>query len=167
MEKIRKITSEDNIAIAKIIRQNLENFGLDVPGTAYFDPELDKLSEYYENNTDSRAYYILENDAGEIIGGIGFAEFPMIPDCAEIQKLYLSNAAKGRGLGRLMLEYAEKKAAEAGYSRLYLETHSCLTAAIRLYEKCGYREIPRPDFVEHSMMDRFYTKELKPYRSDR
>ena len=38
------ITEDDDAAIAAIIRANLERYHLDIPGTAYFDPELDHLS---------------------------------------------------------------------------------------------------------------------------
>lgn len=43
----RTITAADDAALAKIIRTNLEQLQLDIPGTAYFDPELDHMSQYY------------------------------------------------------------------------------------------------------------------------
>ena len=160
MEQIRQITSADESKIADIIRTNLKTYHLDIPGTAYYDPELEHLSEYYNAVPDKRAYFVAEDDTGRIIGGVGIAEFSAIESCAEIQKLYLSDAAKGKGLGRRLLEYAEKQARQMGFERLYLETHSSLVAAIRLYEKLGYREIEKPDFIFHSTMDLFYVKSL-------
>ena len=148
--KIRTITAADNPAIAEIIRTNLKKFHLDIPGTAYFDPELDCLSEYYSALPEKRAYFIAEGD--EIIGGAGVAEFEGIDCCAEIQKLYLTDAAKGKGLGKLLMRTAENFARSKNYKRLYLETHSDLTAAIHLYEKLGFKEIIRPEFVLHSTM---------------
>ena len=47
-----------------------------------------------------------------------------------------------------------------GYRQIYLETHSRLRAAIHLYQRCGYREIPRPAWVVHGTMDRFFIKRL-------
>ena len=44
---IRPITAADDPAIAGIIRRNLEHYHLDIPGTAYFDKELDSLSRFY------------------------------------------------------------------------------------------------------------------------
>ena len=35
----RKIEAADDAEIARIIRSNLEKLGLNIPGTAYFDPE--------------------------------------------------------------------------------------------------------------------------------
>ena len=41
--KYRKIKEADDQKIAEIIRENLQRLHLDIPGTAYFDPELDHL----------------------------------------------------------------------------------------------------------------------------
>ena len=50
MLKYRRINSADDEAIASIIRANLEKLHLNIPGTAYFDPELDHLSVYYNSD---------------------------------------------------------------------------------------------------------------------
>lgn len=160
MYRIEPICAEDDEKIATIVRGNLEHYGLDIPGTAYFDPELDHLSAFYNNLPDSRIYFILKDPQGQVAGGIGLAEFPHFARCAEIQKLYLTDREKGKGLGRLLLERAEKQAVEMGYRRLYLETHSNLKEAIVLYEKMGYKLLPKPDFVVHTTMNQFYMKEL-------
>ena len=81
-------------------------------------------------------------------------------DTAELQKLYLVDCAKGSGLGYELIELIEKKMREAGFKQSYLETHDNLQAAIHLYEKCGYKEIPRPKEVGHSAMNRFFVKGL-------
>ena len=158
--RTRLITPSDDFTIAEIIRFNLKKFNLDVPGTAYFDPELEHLSRYYSDSPDKRAYFIAEDESNQIIGGIGVAEFENIDMCAEIQKLYLTDAAKGKGTGKMLMQTAELFAKEAGYQKLYLETHSKLITAIKLYEKLGFREIERPGFVLHSTMNKFYLKNL-------
>ena len=100
------------------------------------------------------------NDADEIIGGVGLAEFEPFDDCAELQKLYLTDSAKGRGLGYELIRLIEKKAVELSYRRIYLETHDNLQAAIHEYVKSGFHEIGRPEAVVHSTMNRFFLKEL-------
>ena len=47
LETIRLITEKDDQAIADIIRKSLEKFHLDIPGTVYFDPQLDHLSSVF------------------------------------------------------------------------------------------------------------------------
>lgn len=152
---IRPITPEDDAALAAILRHNLRQFHLDIPGTAYFDPEVDHLSAFYLAQP-RRAYFVAADSRGQVLGGAGLAPFAPIPGWAELQKLYLSDAAKGRGLGRLLTQTVLDRARQAGYQTLYLETHSNLQAAIALYEKMGFQPIPRPDCVFHSTMDRFY-----------
>lgn len=157
---IRPITSADNAEIAQIIRENLKAYHLDIPGTAYFDPELDCLSAFYSARPDKRAYFVAAYDDGTVIGGVGVAEFTGFDRCAEIQKLYLSDPAKGKGLGKRLMQTAEEFARSAGYDNLYLETHSNLEAAMGLYEKLGFRQIEKPVAVLHSTMNRFYRKRI-------
>lgn len=94
------------------------------------------------------------------IGGIGLAELDFMDDTAELQKLYLTDAAKGQGLSYKLIELVEDAAINKGYKRMYLETHTNLKTAIHVYEKCGYKLIERPKEVVHSSMNRFYLKEL-------
>ena len=158
MHKYREMTEADNEAVAALVRDNLKQFGLDIPGTVYFDDLLDRLSDYY--GTKERRYFVIEDEAGKIIGGIGFAGFEPMKDTAELQKLYLIDSAKGSGLGYELIKLIEDKMREAGYKQSYLETHDNLQAAIHIYEKCGYKEIERPKEVIHSTMNRFFLKAL-------
>lgn len=158
MLNFREITPADDEAIARIIRVNLKARGLDIPGTVYFDTILDHLSDFYLNTPQS-FYYILQEDE-EVIGGVGLSVFEGIENTAELQKLYLSDEVKGRGLGKDLISHIENKAREMGFKKMYLETHTNLDIAIKLYEKVGYIQIDRPDCVNHSTMNRFYIKEL-------
>ena len=154
---IREITSADNAAIAAIIRKNLEDAGLAILGTAYFDEALDRCSDIY--GKDDARYYVYTKE-GKVVGGIGFARFLSSPDTAELQKLYLDDSVKGMGLGYKLIEHVEEAMRQAGFSKSYLETHDNLQAAIHIYKKCGYREIERPAEVGHSTMNRFFIKDL-------
>ena len=151
------IEPHQDAAMAAIVRAALKEHGLDKPGTAYFDASLDHLSAYYDRP--GRAYYVLL-DGETVVGGVGVAEFEDLPGCCELQKLYLAPAFHGRGLGSQMIRYIEDRARELGYHQIYLETHTALGAALRAYERAGYRSIPRPSSVIHTTMDRFYLKEL-------
>ena len=157
---IRPITPADDAVIARIIRENLKAHHLDIPGTAYFDPELTCLSGFYRAKPDKRAYFIAANQEGAVIGGVGIAEFEGLPNCAELQKLYLCDGEKGKGYGKLLMQAAADFARSAGYKCLYLETHTNLEAAIGLYEKMGFRRIEKPEAILHSTMNRFYRKRI-------
>ena len=160
MLKYRRITAADDEAIAKIVRTNLEKLHLNIPGTAYYDPELDHLSVYYNGTPTKRCYFIALDEAERVIGGVGIAEFDGIEGCAEMQKLYLDDSAKGKGYSKELVAVAENWAKGAGYKKLYLETHSNLTVAMKLYEKLGFKQIEKPSCVVHGTMDHFYLKSL-------
>lgn len=157
---IRPITADDDAAIAAIIRDNLRAVHLDIPGIAYFDPELDHLSTFYNAEPTKRTYYIVTDENGTVIGGVGFAEFPGVKNCAELQKLYLADSVKGYGYSHQLMQTVENGARAAGYQKLYLETHTSLAIACALYEKHGYQSIPQPVPTAHTTMNRFYMKKL-------
>ena len=153
----RPLAAEYDADLAALIRKILKKHALDIPGTAYFDMSLDHLSAYYDRP--GRAYFVLDRE-GRAAGGAGFAECSLFPEACELQKLYLAESLQGQGLGRALLQQAEKEAALSGYRRMYLETHSNLAAAIGLYFAEGFAEIARPESVVHTTMDRFFIKDL-------
>ena len=63
---LRPMEVRDNPAVAQLIRTSLEEFGLDKPGTVYFDSHLDHLTDYYQQQERS-AYFVLE-DEGQLVG---------------------------------------------------------------------------------------------------
>ena len=160
MLKYRKIQPADDASMAKIIRSNLEKLHLNLPGTAYFDPELDHLSAYYNSNPEQRTYFVVVGADGQVIGGVGIAEFEGIEACAELQKLYLDDSAKGKGYGKDLMRLAEDWARSAGYKNLYLETHTNLSVAVQLYEKMGFQPVEKSRSTQHTTMNRFYLKKL-------
>ncbi|GAO99301.1 GNAT family N-acetyltransferase [Fructobacillus ficulneus] len=155
MVKIRTIQSSDDTALHQIIQSSLKSFGLDIKGTAYFDPELGHLSHFYDVQ-ENREYFVATSDENEIYGGAGIAEFNSADGVAELQKLYLNEAGQGQGLSYQLLDKVVAFAKAAGYKTLYLETHHKLKAAIHLYQKYGFQEIDGPlAGSEHSTMDHF------------
>ncbi len=60
---------------------------------------------------------------------------------AELKRMYVVPAARGRGLSRVLLAELERRAVEAGRRRLVLETGIRQPEAIGLYASSGYTEI--------------------------
>lgn len=65
------------------------------------------------------------------------------PGDAEMKRLYVVPAARGRGLARAMVAELERSAREAGRRRMVLETGTRQPEAIGLYTSLGYRPIPK------------------------
>ena len=59
----------------------------------------------------------------------------------ELSKMGVSPEEHGKGIGYLLGTSIIKKAKELGARNLFLETHSSLIPAIRLYEKLGFKKI--------------------------
>ena len=159
MITFREIKKEDDKALALLIRTNLKANALDIPGTVYFDDNLDHLSDFYLSER-SKRFYLIAIEGDKLIGGIGLAKLDFIENCCELQKLYISDEYKGQGLSYKLIKMIEDKAGQMGYEKIYLETHNNLKVAIHAYERCGYKEIERPAGVVHSTMDRFFLKTL-------
>jgi GNAT superfamily N-acetyltransferase len=62
---------------------------------------------------------------------------------AEIRRMYVVPAARGRGFSRLVLAGLEDEAQSLAYSAVRLETGDRQPEAIRLYETAGYEPIER------------------------
>ncbi len=140
--EIRQILPEDDPFLAKIVRDALEDFGANLPGTVYFDPTTDHLSEVF--NTKGSKYFVALLDR-TIVGGGGYYPTAGLPDkTCELVKMYINNQYRGKGIGKLLLEYSMKYASDDGYESMYLETLPQLQQAVGLYEKYGFSKLNGP-----------------------
>jgi putative acetyltransferase len=155
---IREIKKEDNAKVKEIIQNSLESLGLALPGTAYFDPQLNDLHQYYKNLEHAK-YWVVEME-GEVVGGIGIAPFNEHDKVCELQKLYLISKAQGIGLGKKLMETA-LSFASIHYAKCYLETTLELKTACKLYERFGFTLLDEPlSGSDHSAMNAWYLKDL-------
>ncbi len=79
---------------------------------------------------------------------------------AEIKRMYVAPAARGRGLARDMLGRLERTARDAGAEAIILETGRVQPEAIGLYESWGYTPIPGFGFHRSSPLTRCYGKAM-------
>lgn len=62
---------------------------------------------------------------------------------ASIANIAVSPEFQGRGVGRALIELAEREAKEKSYSELHLATHVLLEENISLYKYFGWKETSR------------------------
>ena len=60
---------------------------------------------------------------------------------AEIKRMYVAPGARGRGLGRQLLEALEEEARSLGYARIRLDTGARQPEARAMYERAGYHAV--------------------------
>lgn len=63
------------------------------------------------------------------------------PDTAEIKRMYVQPAARGRGLGRALLDRMIEGAETAGYERIRLDSARFMREAQALYRANGFEDI--------------------------
>jgi RimJ/RimL family protein N-acetyltransferase len=74
---------------------------------------------------------------------IGCGAFRRLEDgSAEIKRMYVVPARRGRGVGKILIETLERAARSQGVERLVLETGARQPEAIALYERAGFTVIP-------------------------
>ena len=93
-------------------------------------------------------------------GGVAF-----FGDYAEVKRMYVRAASRGRGIAQALLARVESEASSVGIRTMRLETGIRQPAAVRLYERAGYR--PCDAFGDYVVMaptaiatSLFYEKQL-------
>lgn len=137
---IREIQPADNRLIASVIRSVLEEHGVNRPGTAYFDESLNCMSDFYRA---ANSTYLVALDNGKLVGGAGaYPTEGLPPGICELVKMYLLPQARGRGLGKALIEKCISFARQKVYTHMYLETMPELQAAVKVYEMLGFALLP-------------------------
>lgn len=137
---IRNIKTEDNVELARIIRESLVEFDVPKIGTVYSDPDTDRLYQLFEEAPGS-SYFVAEED-GALIGGCGVYPTLGLPTgYAELVKLYLTAATRGKGIGKLLMDKCYEAAKHLGYTHLYLESFPQLAKAVSMYGKAGFKPL--------------------------
>jgi putative acetyltransferase len=139
---IRKIKSEDNSEIERIIKSVLTEHGVNKPGTAYYDESLRRMYEFYSSG--QSIYFVAESEEGILGGGGVYPTEGLPPDTCELVKMYILPQARGKGLGKLLLNQCIEFAKQQGYKKMYLETMDELKQAVKMYEKTGFTILSGP-----------------------
>ena len=156
---LRPIESRDDAAVAAIIRAVMPEFGAVGDGFAINDPEVDWMSRAYAEPRS--AYFVIERDS-TVIGGGGIAPLSGGDEgTCELRKMYFLPEARGIGAGTAMMARCLQAARDAGFARCYLETLGGMDAAMRLYERSGFRRIDAPlGDTGHGGCNTFYLLDL-------
>lgn len=141
--RIRLIEKADNEKIAATIRKVIIEMGAPKVGTAYEDEELEAMFEAYQK--DRFIYFVVEHE-NEVLGGAGIAPLKNEdPSICELQKMYFLKEARGRGLGKQMIQKCIDFAKASNFEQCYIETMPNMQDAQKLYIKTGF------EYIDHAM----------------
>lgn len=88
---------------------------------------------------------------GEIVGTVALKHHG--EGTYELTKMAVTERCQGAGIGRELMLASIESFEKSGGTRLFLESHSSLLAAITLYESAGFSHVPRPKPSEYRRAD--------------
>jgi len=139
---IRPVEKKDNQRLAAIIREVFREHDAPREGTVFSDPSTDRLYELFLEPRSVLWVAVINNEPAGCCGIYPSEGLP--PDCAELVKFYLSAEARGKGIGKELLQKCIRSAIESGYRKLYLEGLPHFAKAIGIYEKAGFVNLNKP-----------------------
>ena len=137
----RPATNDDLLAIRAVLFSVRCEFGV-VDETGTSDKDLNDIEQnYFEGG--GMFEVIVDRRSNRIVGCAGLR--PRSRHRAELCKMYILQSARGRGLGKRLLEDLLAAARRGGFTEVWLETNSTLTVATSLYEKYGFQPVDPDD----------------------
>jgi GNAT superfamily N-acetyltransferase len=132
------------------------------------DSECEALGAFladriYEFNANVTGYFdgmllggCIRNDAGDVVAGLNGHTWG---GCCELSNVWVDERYRGRGLGTVLLRYAEAEAAARGCVQVVLATHSF--QAPGFYEQLGYERKYAIEGRPTAYADIIYVKALR------
>jgi GNAT superfamily N-acetyltransferase len=114
--------------------------------------ELDAFLNDIVGGEENRTQYVPYNQLNDIhdvivaydnnipIGCASFKKYDA--ECAEVKRVFIRQAYRGKGISKKLMQLLEEKAKENRYTYLVLESGEPLVEAMRLYHSIGYEAIP-------------------------
>lgn len=140
MARIRPAAAPDAEAIARIYNQGIDERS----STFETEPRAAADVELWLTSADRLPVLVAEDDdGGELLGWariIAYSDRSAYSGVGEVS-VYVHAAARGRGLGRALLEALEQRARELEYWKLVGKLFTDNAASAALVERCGWRTV--------------------------
>lgn len=124
-------------ATAALFRAYAKSLNIDLRPQG-FQKELDALPGPY---APPAGEIMLAKTGDHVLGCIALKPLDG-PRVAEIKRLYVRDQARGKGLGRTLVQAILEIANERGYAEVKLDTLPHMQAAIALYRSFGFVDVP-------------------------
>lgn len=137
---IQPATTPADLAAAKgLFTAYVESLPIDI---AYqnFQDELATLPGKYAASRGGVLLLARRSLGDDPIGCIALRALPT-PGCCEMKRLYVTDAGRGSGVGRLLVQKAVDAARGLGYKEIRLDTLPTMSAALKLYGGFGFKQI--------------------------
>lgn len=138
---LRDATAADLAAITRIYAEAVER------GTASYElvaPDEDEMAGRLQSITrQGYPYIVAVNATGEVEGYAYASAFRTRPAYRWLveDSIYLAPEARGRGIGKLLLEALVRRATELGFRQMVAVIGGASLASIAVHRSCGFREV--------------------------
>ena len=136
MSDVRVAGAEDATVVADLLIAFRDWIGYATPPDETVRSTVAKLIE------DPNTLYLLAGDVGLAQLRFRLSAWTGVEDCW-LEDVFVSDDARGTGLGRALVEAAIERARARGCRRIELDVQEDNEHAIRLYEKCGFSVRPK------------------------
>ena len=153
---IRSANNDDCERVTKLVFDVLAEFGLEGdPDTT--DADLRDLEANYPQR--GGLFEVIEDADANLLGSFGL--YPINNTTCELRKMYFLPELRGLGAGATLMARCLEAARGFHFRQCYLETLRGMNAAMRLYERSGFRRIDHPmGATGHGGCNTFYLLDL-------
>ncbi len=134
IERVRE--AADLAAVAGLFRLYADSLPIDL-GYQGFEAELASLPGRF---APPEGELLLARSEGEALGCVALR--PFSEGVCEMKRLYVAPSGRGMGVGRALVELIVAEAVAKGYREMRLDTLSSMDAALSIYRKAGFVEVP-------------------------
>ena len=127
-------------SVSKLARDILMPFYLPVIPEDHIDYFLEKFLSVGALQTDTGKdfkYWLLQHNGVDA----GFLGLQYKPDWLVLSKLYILEAYRGKGLGRIAIDLTDEEAKASNYKEIQLGVNEHNNHGIAIYERLGYRKV--------------------------
>lgn len=151
--RIRPATSGDLSTVAQIVKDAY------TPYIPLISQTPGPLLDDYEAHLRHEHIYVAERWAGRVEGILVLISQP--EHCALLlDNVAVAPAAQGGGIGKKLIQFAEREAVNRGFERVRLYTNEVMTTNLQVYTRMGYYETER--VVERGLNRVYMAKAVKP-----
>lgn len=89
-----------------------------------------------------KGYFLVALNEAQVIGCIALQ--PISEGVGELKRMYVKSAYRGQQVGWRLLETLVSAARDAGYRRIFLDSHFTMHKAHSLYQQVGFKVVAPP-----------------------
>lgn len=150
---IKKVSPFSEVSLQFIDELSAEvaaRYDFQMDGKGAFSPE--------EVNVEKAGFYVIYSEETPV--GCGALRPLFNYEIAEVKRMFVQKAFRGRGIAKMILSHLENEATSFGYRKIWLETGDRQPEAIQLYQKSGYSRIKNYGIYKANLHSNCFEKQL-------